>query len=50
MNITDDLKFGLAYDIVLSGISNNSIEFMLGYDFKIKQDQSISKHKNPRFL
>ena len=50
MHITEDLKFGLAYDIVLSSIGNNSIEFMLGYDFKIKQDNTISKHKNPRFL
>jgi len=50
MHITEDLKLGLAYDIVLSGIGSNSIEFMLGYDFKITQDKAISKHKNPRFL
>jgi type IX secretion system PorP/SprF family membrane protein len=50
MHITEDLKIGLAYDIVFSGIGSNSIEFMLGYDFKIKQDKAISKHKNPRFL
>ena len=36
MNITSDLKFGISYDIVLSSIGNNSLEFMLGYDFKIK--------------
>ena len=50
MHITEDLKLGLAYDIVLSSIGNNSIEFMLGYDFKVKPDKTISKHKNPRFL
>jgi len=50
MHITEDLKLGLAYDIVLSGIGSNSVEFMFGYDFKIKQDKAISKHKNPRFL
>jgi len=50
MHITKDLKFGLAYDIVLSGIGNNSLEFMLGYDFNITPDKTISKHKNPRFL
>jgi hypothetical protein len=28
----------------------NSIEFMLGYNFKIKTNKAISKYKNPRFL
>ena len=50
MYITEDLKLGLAYDIVLSGIGNNSIEFMLGYDFKIKTEHDPTRHKNPRFL
>ena len=50
MHITEDLKFGLAYDIVLSEIGKNSIEFMLGYSFKINKDPNISRHKNPRFL
>ena len=50
MNITSDLKFGLAYDIVLSSIGNNSLEFMLGYDFKIKTDKDPTRYKNPRFL
>ena len=50
MYITEDLKLGLAYDIVLSGIGNNSIEFMLGYDFKVTPTKDISRHKNPRFL
>tara|TARA_B100000401_G_scaffold437199_1_gene382257 strand:- start:1053 stop:1976 length:924 start_codon:yes stop_codon:yes gene_type:complete len=50
MHITEDLKFGLAYDIVLSEIGKNSIEFMLGYSFKINKEPNISRHKNPRFL
>ncbi len=50
MNITSDLKFGIAYDIVLSSIGNNSLEFMLGYDFKIKTDKDPTRYKNPRFL
>tara|TARA_B100000900_G_scaffold151990_1_gene129064 strand:+ start:8738 stop:9682 length:945 start_codon:yes stop_codon:yes gene_type:complete len=50
MNITSDLKFGIAYDIVTSGIKNNSLEFMLGYDFKIKTDKDPTRYKNPRFL
>ena len=54
MNITDDLKLGVAYDIVFSkigaGSGGNSIEFMLGYDFKIKTEHDPTRHKNPRFL
>ena len=50
MNITSDLKFGIAYDIVLSSVGNNSLEFMLGYDFKIKTDKDPTRYKNPRFL
>ena len=46
MNITSDLKFGIAYDIVLSSIGNNSLEFMLGYDFKIKTDKDPTRYKN----
>jgi len=44
------LKLGLAYDVVLNQIGNNSIEIMLGYDFKVSYDKAISKYKNPRFL
>jgi type IX secretion system PorP/SprF family membrane protein len=50
MNITDDLRFSIAYDLVFSNIGHNSLEFMLGYCFDIKYDQPISKYKNPRFL
>ena len=50
MNITDDLKFGLAYDITIGSELPNSLEFMLGYCFKIKYTRPDSKYKNPRFL
>lgn len=50
MNITDDLKFGLAYDITIGSELPNSLEFMLGYCFKIKYSRPDSKYKNPRFL
>jgi type IX secretion system PorP/SprF family membrane protein len=50
MNINDDLKFGLAYDVVLNQIKNNSIEFMLGYSFKVDYDRPIKSYENPRYL
>ena len=50
MNINKDLKFGLAYDVVLNKIQNNSLEFMLGYKFKVDYDRPVKKHKNPRYL
>ena len=51
MNINDDLKFGIAYDVVLSKIQNNSIEFMLGYSFNvIPPDKPVKSYKNPRYL
>jgi len=50
MNVNDDLRFGLAYDVTLMNAMSNSLEFMLGYNFKIKTNKAISKYKNPRFL
>ena len=50
MNINDDLKFGIAYDIVLNGIQHNSIEFMLGYSFKVDYERPVKSYKNPRYL
>jgi len=50
MNINEDLKFGLAYDVVLNQIQNNSIEFMLGYSFKVDYDRPIKSYENPRYL
>ena len=48
--IIEDLKMGIAYDLVFSDINKNSIEIMLGYDFKIKVENQLKKYKNPRFL
>jgi len=50
MNVNEDLKFGLAYDVTMMNAMSNSLEFMLGYNFKIKTNKAISKYKNPRFL
>lgn len=50
MNINEDLRFGLAYDVVLNKIQNNSIEFMLGYRFKVDYDRPVRSYKNPRYL
>ena len=50
MDINKDLKFGIAYDIVLNGIGYNSIEFMLGYSFKIDYERPVKSYKNPRYL
>lgn len=50
MNINDDLRFGIAYDVVMSEITNNSLEFMLGYCFKVSYDRPVKSYKNPRFL
>ena len=50
MHINDDLKFGIAYDVVMSEIGKNSLEFMLGYCFKVSYDRPMKSYKNPRFL
>ncbi len=50
MNINKDLKFGIGYDITIINPMGNSLEFMIGYNFKIKTNKAISKYKNPRFL
>ena len=50
MNMNEDFRFGLAYDITIMNAMKNSLEFMLGYNFKIKTNKTISKYKNPRFL
>jgi type IX secretion system PorP/SprF family membrane protein len=50
MNLNDDLKFGIAYDVVLNGTQNNSLEFMLGYSFKVDYDRPVRSYKNPRYL
>ena len=50
MNITDDFRFGIGYDVTMVNPLGNSFEVMLGYNFKIKRNNTISKYKNPRFL
>ena len=50
MDITEDLRLGIAYDITLINPLGNSLEIMLGYNFRIDTTKPISKHKNPRFL
>ena len=50
LNITDDLRLGLGYDVVLNSIKNNSFEIMLGYDFRINYEKPLNKYQNPRFL
>jgi len=50
MNVNEDLRFGLGYDVTIMNPLGNSIEFMLGYNFKIKTNKAVSKYKNPRFL
>ena len=50
MNINDDLRFGIGYDVTMVNSLGDSFEVMLGYNFKIKRNNTISKYKNPRFL
>jgi hypothetical protein len=50
MNITDDFSFGIGYDVTMENPLGDSFEVMLGYNFKIKRNNTISKYKNPRFL
>ena len=50
MDITKDLRFGVGYDVTMLNPMTNSLEVMLGYNFKIKTNKAISKYKNPRFL
>jgi type IX secretion system PorP/SprF family membrane protein len=49
--INKDLKFGLSYDLPTSKVSGvGSIEFMLGYCFKLDYNKVAKGFKNPRFL
>jgi len=50
MNLNEDLRFGLGYDVTMMNPLGNSLEIMLGYNFKIKTNKAVSKYKNPRFL
>ena len=50
ININEDLRLGIAYDVTMVNPFGNSLEVMLGYNFKINYDKPVSKYKNPRFL
>jgi type IX secretion system PorP/SprF family membrane protein len=50
MNVNEDLRLGLGYDVTMMNPMSSSIEFMLGYNFYIKTNKAVSKYKNPRFL
>lgn len=51
MHISDDLKFGISYDVPTIEVSKSgSFEFMLGYCFKIDYNKVLKGYKNPRFL
>ena len=50
MNVNEDLRFGISYDVTMMNAMSNSLEIMLGYNFKIKTNKAVSKYKNPRFL
>ena len=50
MDINENLRFGVGYDVTIVNPMSNSFEFMLGYNFKVKTTKTISKYKNPRFL
>jgi type IX secretion system PorP/SprF family membrane protein len=50
MNVNEDLRIGLGYDVTMLNPLSNSLEVMLGYSFKINYDKPVSKYKNPRFL
>jgi type IX secretion system PorP/SprF family membrane protein len=53
MNITDNLKFGYAYDVTtsaLNGVSNGTHEIMLGYCFNIQTSRPFYMNRNVRFL
>ena len=51
MHLNESLRFGVAYDIPVSEISNaGSMEFMLGYCFKIDYTKVVKGFKNPRLL
>ena len=50
LKLDPDLRIGIGYDITAVNPMGNSLEFMLGYNFKLKTNKAISKYKNHRFL
>jgi type IX secretion system PorP/SprF family membrane protein len=50
MNVNEDLRFGLAYDVTMLNPLGNSLEVMLGYSYTLNPIKPVSKYKTPRFL
>ena len=51
MHLNESLRFGLAYDIPMSEVSySGSLEFMVGYCFKLDYSKVVKGFKNPRLL
>ncbi len=51
MHLNESLKFGISYDVPTSEVSHaGSLEFMLGYCFKIDYSKVVKGFKNPRLL
>jgi type IX secretion system PorP/SprF family membrane protein len=51
MHLNESLRFGVAYDVPMTDVSTaGSVEFMLGYCFKVDYNKVVKGFKNPRFL
>lgn len=51
MHLNESLRFGVAYDVPISEISHaGSMEFMVGYSFKVDYSKVVKGFKNPRLL
>ena len=51
MHLNESLRFGVAYDVPISEVSHaGSMEFMIGYSFKVDYSKVVKGFKNPRLL
>ena len=51
MHLNESLRFGVAYDAPISEVSHGgSMEFMIGYSFKVDYSKLVKGFKNPRLL
>ena len=51
MHLNESLRFGVAYDMPISEVSHaGSMEFMVGYSFKVDYSKVVKGFKNPRLL
>ena len=51
MHLNESLRFGVAYDVPISEVSHaGSMEFMVGYSFKVDYSKVVKGFKNPRLL